>query len=63
MLSHFFEFKRNRCFITKSRMSVFLPLTGAFESTFEICSIYANIHEQALKKNINLSHKDDANKT
>lgn len=44
-------------------MSVFLPLTGAFESTFEICSIYANIHEQALKKNINLSHKDDANKT
>jgi GNAT superfamily N-acetyltransferase len=33
-----------------------MPLIGAFESTFEICSIYANIHEQALKKNINLRH-------
>lgn len=33
-----------------------MPLIGAFESTHEICSIYANIHEQALKKNINLGH-------
>jgi len=33
-----------------------MPLIGAFESTFEICSIYANIHEQALKNNINLRH-------
>ncbi len=33
-----------------------MPLIGAFESTFEICSIYANIHESALKKNINLRH-------
>lgn len=33
-----------------------MPLIGAFESTNEICSIYANIHEQALKKNINLHH-------
>lgn len=32
-----------------------MPLIGAFESTFEICSIYANIHEQALNK-INLRH-------
>jgi GNAT superfamily N-acetyltransferase len=33
-----------------------MPLIGAFESTFEICSIYANIHESALKKNIRLHH-------
>lgn len=33
-----------------------MPLIGAFESTFEICLIYANIHESALKKNINLRH-------
>ena len=33
-----------------------MPLIGAFESTLEICSIYADIHEQALKKNINLRH-------
>jgi GNAT superfamily N-acetyltransferase len=33
-----------------------MPLIGAFESTFEICSIYATTHENALKKNINLRH-------
>jgi len=33
-----------------------MPLIGAFESTFEICSIYAKIHENALKRNINLRH-------
>ena len=33
-----------------------MPLIGAFESTFEICSIYAKVHESALKKNINLRH-------
>ena len=33
-----------------------MPLIDAFESTFEICSIYANIHENALKKGINLRH-------
>lgn len=33
-----------------------IPLIGAFESTFEICSIYATTHETALKKNINLRH-------
>ena len=33
-----------------------MPLIGAFESTFEICSIYTTIHERALKKNINLRH-------
>jgi ribosomal protein S18 acetylase RimI-like enzyme len=33
-----------------------MPLIGAFESTFEICSIYANNHESALKRNINLRH-------
>ncbi len=33
-----------------------IPLVGAFESTFEICSIYATTHETALKKNINLRH-------
>lgn len=33
-----------------------IPLIGAFESTFEICSIYATAHENALKRNINLRH-------
>jgi ribosomal protein S18 acetylase RimI-like enzyme len=33
-----------------------LPLIGAFESTIEICSIYAITHANALKKNINLRH-------
>ena len=33
-----------------------MPLIGAFESTFEICSIYATTHESALKRNINLRH-------
>jgi ribosomal protein S18 acetylase RimI-like enzyme len=33
-----------------------MPLVGAFESTFEICKIYAGIHENALKRNINLRH-------
>ena len=33
-----------------------LPLIGAFESTIEICSIYATTHENALKKNINFRH-------
>lgn len=33
-----------------------MPLIGAFKSTFEICSIYENIHKSALKKNINLRH-------
>lgn len=33
-----------------------MPLIGAFESTFEICSIYAATHESALKNNINLRH-------
>lgn len=33
-----------------------MPLIGAFESTFEICSVYATTHENALKKNINLRH-------
>jgi ribosomal protein S18 acetylase RimI-like enzyme len=33
-----------------------IPLIGAFESTFEICSLYATIHESALKRNINLRH-------
>lgn len=33
-----------------------MPLVGAFESTIEICSIYATTHESALKKNINLRH-------
>ncbi len=33
-----------------------IPLIGAFESTFEICSIYAITHETAIKKNINLRH-------
>lgn len=31
-----------------------MPLIGAFESTIEICSIYAGIHENALKRNVNL---------
>ena len=33
-----------------------MPLIGAFESTFEICRVYASIHENALKRNINLRH-------
>lgn len=33
-----------------------VPLAGAFESTFEVCSIYATRHESALKNNFNLSH-------
>ncbi|POZ59996.1 GNAT family N-acetyltransferase [Chromobacterium alticapitis] len=33
-----------------------VPLAGAFESTFETCSIYAGRHEIALKNNVNLSH-------
>ena len=33
-----------------------MPLIGAFESTFEICSIYATTHENAFKRNINLRH-------
>ena len=32
------------------------PLIGAFESTFEISSMYMATHEVALKKNINLRH-------
>ncbi|MDZ5761997.1 GNAT family N-acetyltransferase N-terminal domain protein [Candidatus Cyrtobacter comes] len=33
-----------------------LPLIGAFESTIEICRVYAGTHENALKRNINLRH-------
>jgi len=33
-----------------------MPLIGAFETTFEICSIYADSHESALKRNMNLHH-------
>ncbi len=33
-----------------------MPLIGAFESTFEICSIYATTHANAIKKNVNLRH-------
>jgi len=33
-----------------------MPLVGAFESTFDICRIYAAIHENALKRNITLRH-------
>lgn len=33
-----------------------MPLIGAFESTFEVCRVYAATHENALKKNINLRH-------
>ena len=33
-----------------------IPLIGAFESTFDISSMYAATHESALKKNINLRH-------
>ena len=33
-----------------------IPLVGAFESTIEICRIYAGTHENALKRNINLRH-------
>lgn len=31
-------------------------LKGAFESTIEICRVYAGTHENALKRNINLRH-------
>jgi ribosomal protein S18 acetylase RimI-like enzyme len=33
-----------------------MPLIGAFESTIEICRVYADTHENALKRNINLRH-------
>jgi len=33
-----------------------IPLIGAFESTIEICRLYAGLHENALKRNINLRH-------
>lgn len=33
-----------------------MPMIGAFESTFDICSIYAIAHENALKMNTNLRH-------
>ena len=33
-----------------------MPLIGAFESTIEICRIYATNHANALKRNINLRH-------
>ena len=33
-----------------------MPLMGAFESTIEICRVYAGTHENALKRNINLRH-------
>ncbi|MFN7709945.1 MAG: GNAT family N-acetyltransferase [Holosporales bacterium] len=33
-----------------------IPLIGAFESTCDICRVYAATHENALKKNINLRH-------
>ena len=33
-----------------------IPLIGAFESTIEICSIYATTHANALKWHINLRH-------
>ncbi len=33
-----------------------MPLDGAFESTFEISSQYANIHKNALKKKLKLQH-------
>ena len=33
-----------------------MPLIGAFESTIEICRVYAGTHENALKRNINLRH-------
>jgi ribosomal protein S18 acetylase RimI-like enzyme len=33
-----------------------MPLIGAFESTFEVCMVYAATHESALKKNVNLRH-------
>jgi GNAT superfamily N-acetyltransferase len=33
-----------------------MPLIGAFESTFEVCLIYATSHKRALKKNVNLHH-------
>lgn len=33
-----------------------MPLIGAFESTIEICRVYATTHANALKRNINLRH-------
>lgn len=33
-----------------------MPLVGAFESTIEMCKIYAKSHENALKKHANLRH-------
>ena len=33
-----------------------IPLIGAFESTIEICRVYAGTHDNALKRNINLRH-------
>jgi ribosomal protein S18 acetylase RimI-like enzyme len=33
-----------------------MPLIGAFESTIEICMVYATTHANALKRNINLRH-------
>ena len=33
-----------------------MPLIGAFESTFDVCSIYAATHANALKRNVNLHH-------
>ena len=33
-----------------------MPLIGAFESTIEICRVYAGTHENALKRNLNLRH-------
>lgn len=33
-----------------------MPLISAYESTFEICSIYARTHANALKKGVNLRH-------
>ena len=33
-----------------------IPLIGAFESTFDISSMYAATHKSALKKSINLRH-------
>ncbi len=33
-----------------------IPLIGAFESTIEICRVYAGTHDNALKRNLNLRH-------
>ena len=33
-----------------------IPLIGAFESTIDICSMYAAIHEKALKNHMNMHH-------